>query len=263
MQNKLDTIVRLLESVKVHQLKSEKKLGAAYTEGILTEPMVNLVSKEVKPASDIGLMIEMLKKENKDVKVKCERMATQIRTKQQQIQELEATIRNSKPQLNDASFECSSDYSRYFVELSHCAEIVQRADVEYKNSRIVSEDLISGHTKSTQKICETSQKYNDLKADMDIQLRAESELLRELSRYKMLVLDFNNKNTILRDEKEIQQVYNEELKGSCEKYASELASERSLNQQLAIALTRAEKTSAAEVSTLANCTGDFNRALDA
>lgn len=250
-------ILQNIECLKLEELSFKQIQTIDYVEVFSTiqKDSVILIQDELTIDS---IAKDLLVKENKLLKSKCEKWQTQNRSLELLNDKLQVKLENqncnnsNSTNCNDivyTSMEKAEKYCKSLkTEIDSYKDIINK--IQNNNSYNELKDLRHLLDDSVSKTSELKQELLLEKSNSNNLFECKSKLLSELCESKSLILNLNSKINIMRDEIQDLQIKNNNLVDNYQHMQREILSERNTNLKLTSALILSEESSNATKESL-------------
>ena len=264
LHNKLEDVLRMVELSRANKLQEVK-------EGNSMEPPrdhfrdKDTNTMENMESTKFNLAFDLHKKEIRDMKLKCEQLSKQLRSKDIQLLNLQTAVQASKnetQQTTSEPFAKEDNLKKYCAELEACAKLVHSLNEEGEQEHAELTDLLNEYRRATNKL----NKYVEIMQQQSQKLEQfaslEKNLLHQLSECKCKILSLECSEQRACAEKEQQSLFIRELLATIDIRTLEVKEERALNCSLVKSLAAAERENAATLTTMQDSTALYTRTVD-
>lgn len=268
LRNKLEDVLRLIELSRTSQLP--KTNGNIETE----QPQNNVRIRELymtenKPSIELtqfDLALDMDKKENRDMKFKCEQLSKQIRSKDAQILRLQKAVEEaSMSEVKQDSHEIEPQVDgldKYHTELEVCAKLVHKLNQDGGHERAELTGLLEEYNQAASKVDTFGTIINQQNKKLNAYATTEKDLLYQLAGCKSKILESESTEKQLRAEKERQSQHIKELLATVDIHTSAMKEERALNYGLSESLSSAQRENVATLRAMQESTSHYTKTVN-
>lgn len=261
----LGNIVNVFESAKAERMDLKTPcMDTSQCTSKFALQMTMEVKESVPKVEDndrSGLLFDMIKNENRDLKSKLEKLLNQIRNRDSQITMLQATVETMKTQQTPLQPSFNPELEKYCNEYDSYIEFGRKLD-ELDQPKAIFADLEKAYRKSCGDVKYLESENEQLKATNKFLLDKKQYFLEELAQRKATLLNLTATVECLENGKRRQLQTAQSALDEKGKIQDALEKERALNSQLVAALSAAEKDGAAIKLAICENACNYDRALN-